>query len=73
FGKQLGNESIQEKSIKYLEGVKPEINKITKLWNELDVKAESAYFSQGLIQLKTQYCDQKKCLTCSVGNQLFKV
>jgi len=73
FGKQIGNESIQEKSIKYLEGVKPEINKITKLWNELDVKAESAYFSQGLIQLKTQYCDQKKCLNCSVGNQLFKV
>ena len=73
FGKQLGNESYQDKSIEYLEATKPEINKITKLWKELGIKAESAYFSQGLIQLKTQYCDQKKCMNCSVGNQLFRV
>lgn len=72
FGKQVGNESYQEKSIEHLEATKPEINKITKLWKELGVKAESAYFSQGLIQLKTQYCDQKKCMSCSVGNQFLR-
>lgn len=73
YGKQHGNEIYQDKSIEYLEATKPEINKITKLWKELGVKAESAYFSQGLIQLKTQYCDHKKCMSCSVGNQLFRV
>ena len=73
YGKQLGHESYQDKSISYLETTKPEINNITKLWKELGVTAESAYFSQGLIQLKNQYCDQKKCMSCSVGNQLFRV
>lgn len=70
YGKQLGKEDYQDKSIDYLEATKAEINKITKLWKELGIKAESAYFSQGLIQLKTQYCDRKKCMSCSVGNQL---
>lgn len=72
FGKQLGKEDYQERSIEYLEATKAETNKITKLWKELGIKAESAYFSQGLIQLKTQYCDQKKCMSCSVGNQLLR-
>ncbi len=73
FGKQIGNESYQDKSIAYLEATKPEINKITKLWKELGIKAESAYFSQGLIQLKSKYCDEKKCMSCAVGNQLFRL
>ncbi len=73
FGKKLGKEPFQDKSIEYLESTKPEINKITKLWKELGVKADSAYFSQGLIQLKTQYCDEKKCMSCSVGDQLLRL
>jgi len=72
FGKQLGKEDYQDRSIEYLEATKAETNKITKLWKELGVKAESAYFSQGLIQLKTQYCDEKRCMSCSVGNQLLR-
>ena len=72
YGKQLGKEDYQDRSIEYLEATKAETNKITKLWKELGIKAESAYFSQGLIQLKTQYCDQKRCMECSVGNQLLR-
>ena len=29
--------------------------------------------SQSLIELKTQYCDKRKCLECAVGNALLKV
>ena len=72
YGKQLGKEDYKEKSIAYLENTKSETNKITKLWKELGVKAKSAYFSQGLIQLKTQYCDQKQCMQCRVGDQLLR-
>lgn len=72
YGKEFGSEEYQEKSIKYLEDTKPEINKITKLYKSLGIKADSAYFSQGLIQLKTQYCDKKKCMQCQIGNQILR-
>jgi hypothetical protein len=31
---------------------------------------ENAMDSQAMIQLKNEYCDQKACLKCSVGNYL---
>lgn len=72
YGKELGKESYKEKAIAFLENTKPESNKITKLWKELGIKADSAYFSQSLIHLKNEYCNQKKCMSCSVGEQLLR-
>ena len=55
-----------------LMSTKPEKNNIVKDFSELKFKANDAWESQGLIQLKTMYCNQKKCLNCEIGNQLLK-
>ena len=39
---------------------------------ELDVKAKNACDTQALIELKTLYCDEKRCFDCAVGNALLK-
>ena len=34
------------------------------------MKVDSAFDSQALIQLKKNYCDEKKCLCCSIGHKV---
>lgn len=72
YGKKHDDIEYQDKAIALLENVKAENNKITRLWKELGIKADSAYFSQALIQLKINYCDHKKCMTCQVGNMIMR-
>jgi hypothetical protein len=70
FGKMKNDSDMQARAIKWLEEVKPEKNKITRKFNELGFKPVNAMHSQALLQMKTRYCDQKKCLSCSIGQVL---
>jgi hypothetical protein len=70
YGISRANSSLREKAMKLLEEIKPESNTITKGFYNLGLKAESAYDTQAMIQLKTGYCDPKKCLYCHLGVKL---
>ncbi len=70
YGISRANSSLKEKALKLLEAIKPEDNTITKGFNNLGLNAESAYDTQAMIQLKTGYCDPKKCLYCHLGAKL---
>lgn len=72
YGKQKGNERFVERSLHLLEQLKEENNSISKKWKSLRLPVNNAYASQALLQLKTEYCSQKKCLSCSIGNYLLK-
>jgi hypothetical protein len=67
YGMHKGDSSLKEKAIKLLEEIKPEHNSIVLGFEKLGLTAESAYNSQAMIQLKTCYCDTKKCLYCHLG------
>ena len=41
-------------------------------FRELGLKVPSAAIAQALLELRSNYCDHKKCLHCTVGNQLLK-
>ena len=60
----------KDKAISLLESLKPENNKITRLWKENDILSNDALQSQGLIQLKKTYCDHNRCLQCKIGNHI---
>ncbi len=47
-----------------------EKNSIVDKFEGLKVPVENALHSQAMIQLKNQYCDQKACLKCAIGNYL---
>ncbi len=66
------NEELKNKALQFLEQLTSEKNTILLNFEKLGVKSKNALQSQALIELKTNYCSQKKCLTCSIGNNLIK-
>ena len=66
------NQKYLLKSIRFLEEITAEKNKIVDGFLNLGVEVRSAFDSQSLIQLKKEYCDQKRCLECSIGHAIFK-
>jgi len=61
-----------DKALRWLEKVPAESNSITTAFLKVGITNNSAYDSQSLIELKNEYCNQKKCLDCAVGNNLLK-
>lgn len=65
------NDQLQkEKAVDWLEELRRENNAITRGFEQLGVANKSAFDSQALVQLKKNYCDQKRCLDCSIGNMI---
>lgn len=66
-------ENLKERSIKFLEQINPEINVVVEKWAALGVSIKSAYTTQGLLELKNEYCNEKKCLNCAIGVKILKL
>lgn len=62
----------KNKALYWLEQTASEKNSITNAWQVLNICSRHAYDSQSLIELKTHYCQRKKCLDCAVGNAILK-
>jgi len=67
YAYQKNIQDLKDKALQLLEQIPGERNSITSGWQNLGLKIESAYDSQALLQLKKQYCDEKKCLRCRIG------
>lgn len=72
YGTQKGLLVYRERALSFLERIPAEKNHILDQWNELGISAKSAADSQGLIELKNNYCQAKKCLQCSIGNKVLR-
>lgn len=72
YGKMKNSEKFRERALSLLEQCKPENNSIIRLWKMTGIKPEHAWHTQGLIQLKNQYCNSKQCLHCAIGIKILK-
>ncbi|MFW0718785.1 DUF2851 family protein [Pedobacter sp. N23S346] len=72
YGKHTGTQFYISRAIRLLESLPAEKNAITDKFIEAGVKIENAFASQAILQLKKQYCDQKKCLSCGIGIKILK-
>ena len=72
YGMYNKEDGYKSKALQWLEEVPAEKNNITEAFAGLGVENKNAFDSQALIQLKNEYCNQKRCLQCSVGNRLLK-
>ena len=70
WGIKKNDENRKEEAIRLLEKIKPENNIIILRWKERGVNCHSAFDSQALLQLKKNYCDEKKCLQCRIGHKV---
>ncbi|MFT3911872.1 MAG: DUF2851 family protein [Ferruginibacter sp.] len=72
YGYFNSKETFKHKAMRWMEQIAAENNRITKGYELLGIKNNSAFDSQALIQLKNEYCDQKRCLQCAIGNSILK-
>jgi len=72
YGNQKGLPAFRERALSYLEQLPAEKNNIISGWEGIGIKPKSAAETQGLIELKNNYCDAKKCLHCSIGNKILR-
>ncbi|MFH2096366.1 MAG: DUF2851 family protein [Bacteroidota bacterium] len=70
YGQIRDDEYLKERALSFMEQIPPEKNSITAGWETAGVKSSNAADSQALLQLKSNYCNQKKCLNCQIGNKL---
>ena len=72
WGVYQHNDQYIEKAFNLLENIQPEENVIIKNWKKMGLSLISAKDSQGLLELKNEFCNRKKCLSCKIGHQLLK-
>jgi hypothetical protein len=63
----------KDKALQWLQEIKAEQNNITKAFQSLSIENKSAFDSQALLQLKNEYCSNKLCLQCAIGNKILKM
>jgi len=61
---------ISEEILLLASKIPSEENTIIAKFNSLRHISKSAFQSQALPQLKSEYCDKYKCLQCAVGNSI---
>jgi hypothetical protein len=71
YAKSLGKENAEE-ILALVQSISPEKNIIIEKFSNFGVKANNAFETQSLLQLKNEYCNLGKCLQCSIGTQLLK-
>lgn len=72
YAQYLRDQRLLEKALSWLEEIRPEKNHIVHAYQLAGFRVESAADSQALLEMKKQYCEQHRCLDCSIGNFLLK-
>ena len=67
YGKMVDQYQYVQKSLELLENLPPESNSIIDQFLKAGVTVNNAFTSQALLQLKKEYCNEKKCLNCGIG------
>jgi hypothetical protein len=73
YGRSRQLPAYQDKALRLLEDLPAESNVVLDNWATLGATARSAYQAQGLLHLKSRYCNQRRCLECAIGNALLRM
>ncbi|NTW32111.1 MAG: DUF2851 family protein [Bacteroidetes bacterium] len=72
YGINKNDGKYKDRAVKFLEQLEGEKNNIISKWKLLDVPTKTAFSTQSLLELKNNYCKNKKCLSCGIGNFLLR-
>lgn len=72
FGHIQARKFFKERAIKWLEEITAEKNSITDKFSQLGITSKTAFDSQSMLELKSFYCDKRRCLDCAIGNSILK-
>lgn len=69
YGMSRGDNRMTDAAIDLLHEIKAEKNSVVELFERAGLKVRDAFSSQGLIQLRRNYCEKRKCLYCRIGHR----
>ena len=72
YGKVKDQPDLQRRAIQLLQSLPEEKNRVTSNFSKYGIDPQNALESQALLELKSQFCDGKKCLHCRIGLDLIK-
>jgi hypothetical protein len=72
YGKHHNEISFQQKAVDWMSQVPAESNSVITKFRGIGIRIKNAFDTQALIELKSQYCDKRKCLDCAIANSLLK-
>jgi hypothetical protein len=55
-----------------MQEIRAEENGILSEWKQHGIDIRSAAESQAILELKNEFCSQKKCLECNIGKWLLQ-
>lgn len=70
YGKIKNEQKYKQRAIDFLTEISPEKNSIINKWKNLGFNVQSAFDTQALLELKSNYCDNYRCLECPIGNYI---
>ncbi|TYP97507.1 uncharacterized protein DUF2851 [Tenacibaculum adriaticum] len=69
---QSRGEVDETQILKLIKQLKPEKNSTISKFADFKIKANNAFETQALLELKSNYCTPKHCLQCGIGNSLLR-
>lgn len=70
YGLEKDQPKYREHALQLLESLPAEDNLDIRRWKDSGIEVRDALRTQALLQLKTCYCDARKCLKCRIGKLL---
>lgn len=70
FGSYTGREALRDSALTLLERLPAEDNRYMRSWRNAGAAPRSAFESQALLQLATEYCAAERCAECPVGRRI---
>lgn len=72
FGDYHGEERYIDRAFEWMHKLLPEKNTITNKFRSIGMVSRNAADSQAQLEMKSSYCDEKRCLDCAIGVALLK-
>ena len=71
YSNAIGKDNSED-IMKLIRQIQPEKNAIIQKFSYFNIPSKTAFDSQSLLQLKKEYCENNKCLSCAIGIHLIK-
>jgi len=72
YGKFLNEAHWKEKGFDLLQDISPENNFVSRKFEKIGWQVHNAFDSQGMLGLYHNYCKEKRCMDCKIGQNLLK-
>lgn len=72
MGRHTGRPHLEARALHWLERLPAEENGVLRRWQRLGIHADSAARGQALLELKNNWCGQRRCLSCVIGTCILK-